>query len=183
MDQKFAWFYALQVHDQAEYVRKARADLTAAVKAHDMARLWYSIQMLLGAAGMLSKLLWPANDDHAPEPIRGRGTYLRQHFKIADDSPLRSKAARNASEHFDERIDEWVLGSAKHSLADSNVGPLAPLGITPEDVFRHYDPSADVVIVCGVSVELPPLLDEVGRILAVPVGYATARARTKLTRS
>lgn len=175
MDQKFAWFYALQVHDQAQYVRTARTDLAAAVQGHDMARLWYSIQMLLGATGMLSKLLWPANDDKAADPIRGRGAYLRQHFKIADDSPLRSKAARNASEHFDERIDEWVLGSANHSLADSNVGPLAPLGVSPEDVFRHYDPATDLVIVCGVSVELQPLLDEVDRILTVPVGYATTK--------
>lgn len=174
MDQQYAWFYALQVHDQAAHVRTAHADLASAVKDHDMARLWYSMQMLLGAAAMLSKLLWPANDDKA-EPIRGRGAYLREHFKIGDDSPLKDKKARNASEHFDERIDDWVLGSEKHSLADSNVGPLAPLGVAAEDVFRHYDPDTDTVIVCGVSVTLPPLLGEVERILAVPVGYATKR--------
>lgn len=175
MAQKFAWFYALQVHDQAQNVRIARADVAGAVRDHDMARLWYSIQMVLGAAAMHSKLLWPANDDKAPEPIRARGSYVRELVKISHDSPLRNKAARNASEDSDERIDDRVLGSATHALADSNAGPLGRLDTAPDDVFRHCDPPADVVIVCGELVELRPLGDEVERILAVPVGYATKK--------
>lgn len=49
---------------------------------------------------------------------------------------------RNDLEHFDERIDAWILSSERHNFVDMNIGdrsPLSIVGVDTRDFFRNLE--------------------------------------------
>jgi len=98
-----------------------------------------SAQALLGAAAMLSKLLWPTPggvDSHG-RPLspgaaedgaqaRARGRELRRALdNLKAPSPLETRRVRNAFEHFAERLDKYLYDSrgGQRLVVDRNIGP------------------------------------------------------------
>lgn len=87
--------------------------------------------VLQGAA--LSRYFWPVKKGHET-----RAVVLREAFSVGESSPLFSRALRNALEHFDERLDNY--------LASGIVGYVFPeyVGLKPTDdgvpghFFRAY---------------------------------------------
>jgi hypothetical protein len=70
--------------------------------------VWVRLQAFLSHAGMVSKLFAPPTKD----PVsKARGEKLSKHLNVTDASPLLDRAARNAIEHLDERMDNWLRGS------------------------------------------------------------------------
>jgi len=67
---------------------------------------------------------------------------LRRELNIADDSMLWSRKARDAMEHFDERLDKWCRTSERRNFADRIIAaPGQIVGFDAGDYARHYDPS------------------------------------------
>lgn len=66
-------------------------------------RFLSEFQNLIVHAAALSRYFWPVKEGH-----RWRGALLRQAFQIADDNPLRVRGLRNAFEHFDEQLDDYL---------------------------------------------------------------------------
>lgn len=70
--------------------------------------VWVWLQAFLSHTGMVSKLFSPPTKD----PVsKARGEKLSKHLNVTDESPLLDRAARNAIEHLDERMDNWLRGS------------------------------------------------------------------------
>ena len=64
-----------------------------------------SLQVLISSGAALSRYFWPARDK---SPHKERAKRLRESLHVTEDSILRSRDLRNALEHFDERLDNFL---------------------------------------------------------------------------
>jgi hypothetical protein len=100
------------------------------------------------------------------ELAKARGQKLRNAFSIGDASPLRHRKLRNAFEHFDEDLDNFLLKDPvgyffpsamvdDHRLADDELG----------NIFKLVDPSSGVCVLLGEKYEFGRIREEVQRVL------------------
>lgn len=124
------------------------------------------IQEALTHAGGLSRFFWPVEKENAL--AKARGVRLRKAFALTDASPLKWRRLRNAFEHIDADLDQFLLennvGSFfptplidDHALADEQIGKI----------FKLVDPEAKVCVVLGKKFEFQPIRDEVRRVLSM----------------
>ena len=69
----------------------------------------YSVPFMheaLGHAAGLSRFFWPSRNKKLH---KNRGQKLRKSFSIDEHSPLKDRKIRDALEHFDERLDYFLL--------------------------------------------------------------------------
>lgn len=122
-----------------------------------------SIHEALSHAAALSRFFWPARTKGVAST---RGERLRLCFGVDDNSPLHARDLRNALEHFDEHLDEYLLWNDagyffpdamvdNHELADESIG----------HIFKLVDPSRQIFVVLGKKFCFEPIKQEVKRIL------------------
>lgn len=123
-----------------------------------------SVQEALSYAAALSRMFWPSKKD---DPLSGaRGRRLRIAFKIMDDSLLCNRSLRNTFEHFDEKLDEFLLHDRfgmffptprvdDHRISESEFC----------NVFKLVDPGAQICVLLGQSFGFGPIRREVERVL------------------
>ncbi|MFG3493870.1 hypothetical protein [Streptomyces sp. NPDC047928] len=76
---------------------------------------WICFEDFLSFLGKVSRTLWPAlgkgpnGTDEGLEWRTKRGPFLRKILEVEDSSPLKAREVRTGSEHFDERLDEWIV--------------------------------------------------------------------------
>lgn len=70
--------------------------------------VWFHLSSLLAHAAMISKFLAPISRSAA-----ARGADLKAALGVAAASEVLSRNARDNSEHFDERMDNWVEDGAQ----------------------------------------------------------------------
>jgi hypothetical protein len=72
---------------------------------------------------------------------------------------------RNDYEHYDERIDYWVINSKNHNYADKNIGPVTAIqGLDPKDSFRWFDDTKMTLYFCGREYRLNDLSDYIQKV-------------------
>jgi hypothetical protein len=143
-------------------------------------------QSLLAAAAMISKLLWPNPSSHDREGHRlcgeaeqrrlrtvKRGKELRKVLieKTDNAQPLKdNRTVRNAFEHFDERLDDFVYKESEgaRNIIDRNIVPLGMIVINGDEPkhLRRIDPEIVSISVLESSVHLQPLADLIQSIKA-----------------
>ena len=143
---------------QSQYAAIAAENLNAAFEPRPgpapepgLTRSFAAIQSLLGAAAVVSKLMWSAGGATA----RQRARLLREGLGVSEGQfpRLRDRAVRDSLEHVDERIDGYLAGGfpplepqvlgAGDAAAILHGGPL---------YLRRIDPSGGVVEVLGATV-------------------------------
>ncbi|MEB3288232.1 MAG: hypothetical protein VKJ04_12130 [Vampirovibrionales bacterium] len=123
-----------------------------------------TVQEALAHAGALSRFFWPPKKAGKLAVIRGER--LCKAFDLDDSSPLRSRDLRNAFEHFDENLDQFLLQNdsgyffpgpmvGEHVLADEEIG----------HIFRLVDPAHNICVLLGKKFQFLPIREEVHRIL------------------
>lgn len=126
-----------------------------------MDQIWYSIQSLLTAAGIISLLFWPTVPKYSQ-----RGNSLRTKFCVPDDSPLKARNIRNSFEHIDERLEDWARKSGTRPFVDCNVGPLNMFGNANYTQFmRHFNPDDYSIIFRGQVCRLQSVIEAIEAIL------------------
>ncbi len=75
-------------------------------------RIWLLVHALLSAASNISHILWPNPDkgrglEAVSRSVR-RGRELRLILGIRGENPMISRRVRNAFEHIDKRLDDWL---------------------------------------------------------------------------
>lgn len=94
----------------------------------------------------LSRFFWPARDK---DLHNARARKLREAFQLDDKSALYDRQLRNALEHFDERLDEFLLQDlAGHFYPSPIVGSLSMEGPT-DTMFRMVDPEKEIFALLG----------------------------------
>ncbi|MDD2775798.1 MAG: hypothetical protein PHU06_07575 [Gallionella sp.] len=113
------------------------------------------LQNMVLQSAALSRYFWPVRKNH-----ESRGKYLREAFDVDELSPLFSRDLRNALEHFDERLDNYV--------ASGVVGYVFPeyVGLKPEDegvpghFFRAYFVDSSEFRLLNEEFKIVPLANE-----------------------
>lgn len=132
-----------------------------------------AVQVAVGQAAALSRYFWPSGTNGKRLDIgsrlrKRRGERLRGSFQVTDNSPLSNRDLRNAWEHFDEKLDRFLLATlagvflptgilGNHSLADD------PLG----HVFKLLDTEAECLVLLNKKYFFGALRAEVDRITAM----------------
>jgi hypothetical protein len=122
-----------------------------------------TIQEALTHAAALSRFFWPTKG----RLFEARGERLREAFDLSDASPLKPRDLRNAFEHFDERLDRFLLLApvgyffpspivGSHQLADEDLA----------NIFKLVDPEKGICVVLGKKFEFQTIRTEVQKILA-----------------
>jgi hypothetical protein len=122
-----------------------------------------SVHEALSHAASLSRFFWPARTQGVAS---SRSEQLQRSFGVDQRSPLYERELRNALEHFDERLDEYLLWNDagyffpdaivdSHELADESIG----------HIFKLVDPSRQFFVVLGKKFHFEPIRREVQRIL------------------
>lgn len=133
-----------------------------------------AVQTIAVQSAALSRYLWPSRTQtiHAE-----RGARLRGSLGVAEDSPLRDRELRNHLEHFDERLDQFCQALQAGVILPTYVGPIHTDDGMPAYLFRAYYTDVSVFEVLGKRFDIPPLLDEVGRIHDILVECAMNGSR------
>ena len=130
-----------------------------AVSALPVFRLLGELQNLVIQAAALSRYFWPVRSAHA-----WRGEHLRRCFGVNESSALRSRDLRNAIEHFDEQLDNFLAqGPVGHFLPEY-VGPFEEPEGVPVHLFRAYYIDTGVFELLGKRFEVQSIAAEVAKI-------------------
>jgi hypothetical protein len=163
----FAPYASFYIHSIEYAAKRSEAAFDAFRAASAMEEtadsVFGAIQEALTQAGGLSRFFWPARQSGLLGQARGKR--LRRAFELADDSPLSSRAIRNAMEHLDERLDRFLLTDpaghffpgpilADYEMADEKIG----------HVFKLVDPYRSFCVVLGERIYFYSIECEVRRV-------------------
>lgn len=137
----------------------------------DPATLISAVQEAVSHAGALSRYFWPSPAGKRNNQYKlklERGKKLRDIYKVSEDSALANRELRNAWEHFDEKLDTYVLSNDagyffptpiidSHTLADNPIGK----------VFKLVDPHNHCLVLLGKKFFFEPIRCEVEKIFTV----------------
>lgn len=150
------------VGDLVERLDEARS--LRLLKSVDSESLLNELQNIITQGAAVSRYFWPVRAKY-----EARGRELMQMYGVTDDSPLRSRELRNAIEHFDERLDEY--------LADGVVGNVFPYYIGLESTseqqvkshfFRAYFVNTGTFQLLDHRFAIDPLAEELWRLAQLP---------------
>lgn len=140
-------------------------------ETRQMREVWVRLQSHLTHLGMVSKLLFAPNPR---KPIsKTRAEELRKYLNVAEDSVLDNRDARNAIEHLDEHIDNWLENNSGNILEcvfedrpsydyiDKDQWKVRRAFIIEESVFIIQDENGPK------EMSLNPMVDELKRIKRV----------------
>jgi hypothetical protein len=130
-----------------------------ALRQADPEAVLNEIQNIIVQGAAVSRYFWPVRDKYAP-----RGAELRGIYRIQDDSPLRSRELRNAIEHFDERLDEYLSRGIVGNIHPHFIGPEPQKDGVPQHFFRAYFVDSGIFQLLDHRVELDPLSRELWRL-------------------
>lgn len=167
LDPHLAWIFETEILNQWDHVTRSLVIMNRVIQGSpDSDAFWFAVDAALGAIGNISKILWPTRN--APAETVARCAAMRAELGVDEDSTFRSRSARDALEHFDERVDRWFRESARRNFADRTIAPASAIvGLDPQDYARHYDPETHVVSVFGTSVDFQALVSEVDALVTV----------------
>jgi len=131
--------------------------------AEDQAATVATAHEALTHVAALSRYFWPASK----KPLHlARAMKLREALGIDDASPLADRGLRNALEHFDERLDTFLL---QDPVGYMFPGPLVGEASLNDDalghLFRLVDPDSQVFVLLGERYEFGPMRDAVDDIV------------------
>jgi len=116
-------------------------------------------QNIIHQAGSLSRYFWPSRKEH-----RSRGEFLRNKFAMKDDDPLNNRELRNALEHFDERLDDFVLGKNAGEFVPDYFGRKLDDKQGTRHFMRSYFVDTDEFTVLGEVFAVQPIVMSIGSV-------------------
>ncbi len=120
----------------------------------DHIEVWCSIQSILGAAGNVSKILWPQLKES-----KDRGEKLRKLLVLDEKNIIADRKFRNHFEHYDDRIEKWFNSQSSGVYVDLAFNPFnsTPWEI-PKFYHRAYNQVDRIVTFRGETLDLKEIL-------------------------
>lgn len=155
MDAFLIRIYKEQILDQVEDVEVAYAAVESS-KA-DTDSLFRNVHYFLIHVSNIIKLIQPKISGDL-DFKNYRAKQLKRNFPKLPSLDPKKISIRDDFEHFDERVDSWVINSEKHNYADKNIGDISSIkGWDPKDNFRWYDPKNKKLYFAGQDYSLEEL--------------------------
>lgn len=117
------------------------------------------LQNIIVQGAAVSRYFWPSDKGH-----EARGRALRRRYKVAEDSPLKSRELRNMIEHFDEKLDDYLASGIVGHIIPHYFGPEGKSNGVPKHFFRAYFINIGVFEILGKRYEIEPLAKELWRL-------------------
>lgn len=93
---------------------------------------------------------------------------LRKAFQLDDSSPLKDRSLRDALEHFDERLDQFLLvNDAGHFFPTPMIDDHTLVDEPTAKIFKLVDPTEGYFAILGKKYQFEPIMPEVARILTL----------------
>jgi hypothetical protein len=143
---------------QVEMAEHAANRLKESTSNFDRMETWASIQLILIAAGNVSKILWPGRDKN-----KARGIQLRTFLKIEDDNPISDRKFRDHFEHYDERLEKWT--ESRKGYFDFVMNPSMQ-SFNIQNVSRGYNVDNNTLVFQGEILDLNVILKALKEIKA-----------------
>lgn len=164
-------FYIWSVMYSAGRSREAfeRFAIARAVGDNDDSQV-SAVHEALGHAGSLSRFFWPSGvGGRRIETLKAlklaRAKTLRDAFGLTDDSPLKDRRLRDFLEHFDERLDEYLLrNDAGYFFPSAMIGDQELADDPVGHIFKLVDPKTSCFVLLGVKHYFAEVRKEVYRI-------------------
>lgn len=118
----------------------------------------------------LSRFFWPASnrDSDKDRLYKARAKKLRNSFGVDESSALHNRELRNALEHFDEYLDDFLLRNlAGHYYPSSRVGSISELDNKLTHVFRFLDPEQHIFVLFGKEYSFALFRNAIQEVLRV----------------
>ncbi|WP_158692767.1 hypothetical protein [Streptomyces roseochromogenus] len=136
--------------------------------------IWIPLETFLMFTAKVSKMLKPIGVDKGRPKNAGpaqdvydrrklRGEQLRAILEVDDASPVLDRKVRDASEHFDERLDAWTGEYPRVTAEEMETGDLPTFPAPP---MRRVDHGSWIVEVAGETLNLEVIEVELRRMLA-----------------
>lgn len=128
------------------------------------------VQEAVGHAAAVSRFFWPTkskkiNISLEEKLILKRRSKLKVAFKLEDSSVLFDRKLRNAWEHFDERLDQFLLTlMAGCVLPQAQIGNIGVLDNPVNKVFKLLDIQNECIVLLDEKYYFGKIRDEVNRI-------------------
>lgn len=126
-----------------------------------------SVHEALGHIAAVSRFFFPVSirDAAFNKLAEARASNLRQRFSVDDDSPLLDRDLRNALEHFDERLDKYLLDDVFGNIFPGPIVNDAHVTDMPGyHYFRLVDPERQIFSLLGQKHEFGTVRSEIRRI-------------------
>ena len=165
-------FYSRSIHYSADRCLNAFTTYDYILKNDGNAEeLIGSVQEAIGHAAALSRYFWPTSmgkKKEAKEQIAmrlSRGKLLREQYGITNESPISNRDIRNAWEHFDEKLDTYLMShDAGYFFPSSIIGNHETADNPIGKIFKLIDPEHECLILLGKKFFYRPIRNEVERI-------------------
>lgn len=157
MDKHFIGIYRLQIIDQADLAESAYNRILANENNPNL--LFEHLHHFIVHVSNVMKLVQP-NAKEDTDFRKYRAIKIKEAFPNIPEIDPQDINVRNDFEHFDERIDSWVINSKRHNYADKNIMPAGAIsGLDPKDNFRQYDPKTKILYFAGREYYVKRLYD------------------------
>jgi hypothetical protein len=146
------------IHEVADTVEAAESG-TISLEDIDEDAFLNHLQNVVVQGAALSRYFFPVGKGH-----EARGIQLRAALAVTEASALWSRDLRNSIEHFDERLDDYLSEGPVGHIYPRYVGPALESDGVPRHLFRAYFIDRGIFSLLGKEYQIPPLVDEIGRI-------------------
>lgn len=147
------------VDDWIELIEK---DNEKALKFHK-AKLFEQLQLIIQHSAAISKYLWPIRNGESSLHKR-RGSKIRSALQVQENSALKCRKLRDGIEHFDEKLDKYLIENQVGEFLSYDVRLYVPESKVPLHIFKGFYISSRVFVLLGMEYELLPIIAEVKRI-------------------
>jgi hypothetical protein len=140
---------------------------STAVQDQDQVSL---IHEALGHAASLSRFFWPSKLGGRKTKVltslkEARAARLRQSFELGENSHLKNRKLRDFLEHFDERLDQYLLrNDSGYFFPDAMIGEATLADDPSGHIFKLVDPTALCFVLLGEKHFFEGIREEVFRI-------------------
>lgn len=113
----------------------------------DPENIVYDLYEALAHAATISRYFWPSHNKKRLHS--SRGLKLRNAFTLNDNNPLKDRQLRDTIEHFDERLDKFLLNDPIGHIFDLIITDQEILDNEATYIFRLVDPTRGIVVLFG----------------------------------
>lgn len=145
-----------------DWIELIETDNEKALKLHKT-KLFEQLQIIIQHAAALSKYLWPIRG-RENGPHKRRGKKIRSALKVDENSALKCRKLRDGIEHFDEKLDKYLMENQVGEFLPYDVRLYVPESEVPLHIFKGFYVIPRIFVLLGNEYELLPMIAEVERI-------------------
>ncbi|EGA64946.1 hypothetical protein [Vibrio brasiliensis] len=145
------------------------------------------VQEAVGHAAALSRYFWPTPNKKKiianQIELRGaRASKLRSAFEQTEQSPLYNRDLRNAWEHFDERLDDYLLSHMAGTFYPTAIiGSHEEADAPTNHIFKLLDIENECLVLMNEKYFYLPIYHEVKKVFNLAMQFDSEGARLPIT--